>query len=116
MADSLIGRIRTHDVYMVDINSSVATLRATTKAPSLNADKRTKYKKIKSVQYPINLKSGDTYFVKCGFLNQNVFDLPRQPTLTLLKSTQTKKYLRKRFLREKIKDNLYEKWLSENGI
>ena len=115
-SDSLLGRIKTKDVIIVDTYDKGISLQATTKGPSLNADKRTNYQKRKQIRYPITLNPGQVYFVKCGYLTQNLFDLPRQPTITLLKTDEVKKYLKKRFLRRKIKDYLYEEWLNEKNI
>jgi len=115
-SDSLLGRIKTKDVIIVDTYDRGISLHATTKAPSLNADKRTNYERRKNIRYPITLRSGQVYFVKCGYLTQNLFDLPRQPTIKLLKPDEVKKYLKRRFLRRKIKDYLYEEWLNDNDI
>ena len=115
-SDSLLGRIRTKDVIILETSDKELSLHATTKAPSLNADSRTNYQKVKRINYPMNLTSGNVYFVKCGYLLQNLFDLPRQPTIKLLKPIEIKKYLKKRFLRRKIKDYLYNEWLEENDL
>src|SRR5688572_957893 len=101
-SDSLLGRIKTKDVIIIDTYDRGISLHATTKAPSLNADKRTNYEKRKNIRYPITLHSGQIYFVKCGYLTQNLFDLPRQPTIKLLKPDEVKKYLKRSFLRKKI--------------
>lgn len=115
-SDSLLGRIKTNDVIIIDTYNKGISLHATTKGPSLNADKRTNYQKQKKIRYPITLKPGQVYFVKCGYLTQNLFDLPRQPTIKLLKPSEVNKYLRKRFLRRKIKDYLYEDWLNVKDL
>lgn len=115
-SDSLLGRIKTKDVIVFDTYSSRISFHATTKAPSLNADKRANYQKQKKVNYPITLKSGQVYFVKCGYLPQNLFDLPRQPTIRLLKPDEVSKYLKRRFLRRKIKTYLYEEWLNDKNL
>ncbi len=115
-SDSLLGRMKTKDVIIIDMHDKGISFQATTKAPSLNADKGANYQKQKEIKYPISLKSGQVYFVKCGYLLQNLFDLPRQPTIKLLKPDEVRKYLKKRFLKRKIKDYLYEEWLNEKGI
>lgn len=115
-SDSLLGRIKTKDVIIIDTYHKGISLHATTKAPSLNADKRTQFQKRKNIKYPITLRSGQVYFVKCGYLMQNLFDLPRQPTIKLLTPAEVKKYLKRRFLRRKIKDYLYEEWLDDKDI
>ena len=109
--DSLLGRIKTKDVLIFDTHDAGMSLNATTKAPSLNAGKHSHYKKRKSIRYSFTVRPGQVYFVKCGYLTQNLFDLPRQPTIKLLKPEEVKKYLRKRFLIKKIKEHLYEEWL-----
>lgn len=114
--DSLLGRIRTKDVIIVNTYEKATSLHATTKAPSLNANRQSKYQKKKTIHYPITLKPGCVYFVKCGYLSRNLFDLPRQPTIQLLQASEVRKNLRKRFLRKKIKNYLYEEWLTEKGI
>jgi hypothetical protein len=114
--DSLLGRIKTHDVFILETFDQGISFHATTKAPSLNATKRSGYQKKKNIKYPFTLKSGQVYFVKCGFLNQRLFDYPRQPTIRLLKKEELRKYIRKRFLRKKIKAYLYEEWLTEKDI
>jgi hypothetical protein len=115
-SDSLLGRIKTKDVIIVDTYDKVVSLHAATNAPSLNVDRRANYQKSKKINYPINLAPGQVYFVKCGYLPQNLFDLPRQPTIKLLKSVEIRKYLKKRFLRRRIKDYLYEEWLQEKEL
>jgi hypothetical protein len=115
-SDSLLGRIKTKDVVIIDTYDKGISLHATTKAPSLNADKRTNYQKQKKIGYPITLRPGQVYFVKCGYLTQNLFDLPRQPTIKLLKPAEVRKYLKRRFLRRKIKGYLYEEWLNTKDI
>lgn len=114
--DSLVGRIKTHDVIVIETYSNAKTFHATTKAPSLNATRQTNFQKRKKIVYPITLTPGQVYFVKCGYLAQNLFDLPRQPTIKLLKSYEVKKYLKKLFLRRKIKNYLYEEWLNAKDI
>lgn len=114
--DSLLGRIKTKDVIIIDTYGKEISFHATTKAPSLNANKRSNYLKLKKINYPITLKPGQVYFVKCGYLNQNLFDLPRQPTIKLLKPDEVRKYIKRRFVRRKIKDYLYEEWLNEKDI
>jgi hypothetical protein len=89
---------------------------ATTKAPSLNASKRSNYQRRKNIRYPFTLKSGEVYFVKCDFLNQNLFEYPRQPTIRLLKREEELKYLKKRFLRRKLKVYLFNEWVTEKKI
>lgn len=88
---------------------------ATTKAPSLNAQK-SNYQKKKTIKYPFTLQEGQVYFVKCDFLNQRLFDYPRQPTLRLIKNDEIGKYLRKRFLKRKIRSYLYNEWLTGNSL
>lgn len=114
--DSLLGWIKTNNVIIIDTYEKGIFLHATTKAPSLNASEKTNYQKIKTIRYPITLRSGQVYFVKCGYLAQNLFDLPRQPTIKLLKPDEVKKYLKRRFLRRKIKDYLYKEWLDNKDI
>jgi hypothetical protein len=101
--DSLLGRIKTKEVIIFTTNEKEMTFHATTRAPSLNSDKRANHKKIKTIRYTLTLQGGQTYYVKCGYLTQNLFDLPRQPTIRLLKPDEVKKYTEKRFLRKKIK-------------
>jgi hypothetical protein len=115
-SDSLIGRVKTYDVIVIETFDKGVSFHATTKAPSLNASKRTNYQKVKKIKYPFTLKPGQVYFVKCGYLNQNIFDLPRQPTIKLLKNDELRKYIRKRFLRKKIKSYLYDDWLTEKDV
>lgn len=115
-SDSLLGRIRTKDVIIVNTYDKGTSLHATTKAPSLNATKQSNYQKKKTIRYPITLKSGRVYFVKCGYKSQNLFDLPRQPTIKLLSASEAKKYLRKQFLRKKIEAYLFEEWLIKKEI
>jgi hypothetical protein len=116
MSDSLVGRIKTKGVIIVESFGQGVTLHASTKAPSLNAEHKANYQKRKKIRYPITLTPGRVYFVKCGYLNQNVFDLPRQPTVRLLRSEEVRKYLKKRFLKREISDYLYEKWLNEKDL
>ena len=97
-SDSLLGRIRTKDLIILETYLDRVSLHAGTKAPSLNADKRTNFQKRKSINYPVTLKPGEVYFVKCGYLLQNLFDLPRQPTIRLLRPEEIGKYLRKKFV------------------
>jgi hypothetical protein len=111
--DSLLGRIKTYDVIILETYDRAVSFQATTKAPSLNADRRTNYKKRKTIKYPFSLQHGQVYFVKCDFLNQSLFDYPRQPTIRLIKKDEIEKYIRKRFLRKKIKAYLYKEWLTE---
>lgn len=115
-SDSLLGRIKTRDVIIIDTYEKGVSFHATTKAPSLNADKRSNYQKKKNISYPITIRSGQVYFVKCGYLPHNLFDLPRQPTIKLLKPDEVQKYLRKKFIRRKIKNYLYKGWLDEKDI
>jgi hypothetical protein len=115
-SDSLLGKIKTHDVIVLTTFDKGITLQATTKAPSVNADRRTNFQKHKKINYPISLGQEQVYFVKCGYLAQNVFDLPHQPTIRLLKPAEVKKYLKKRFLRKKIKAYLYQEWLTDKKI
>ena len=115
-SDSLLGRIKTKDVIIIDTYDKGVSFHATTKAPSLNADKRSNYQKHKNIRYPITLKSGQVYFVKCGYLTQNLFDLPRQPTIKLLKPDEVNKYLKRHFIKRKIKDYLYEEWLNDKDL
>lgn len=114
--DSLAGRIKTRGVIVINTYAGGMSFHAQTKAPSLNADKRTNFRKIKRIKYPFALKPGQVYFVKCGYLNQNIFDMPRQPTIRLLKGGEIGKYLRRGFLRRKIKRYLFEEWLNEKDI
>ena len=114
--DSLLGRIRTHDVIVLETYDNGVTFQAATKAPSLNAGKRTNHQKRKYIKYPTSLKPGHVYFIKCGYLTQSLFDLPRQPTIKLLDQEGIRKHLRKRFLRKKISAYLYEGWLAETDL
>jgi len=114
--DSLLGRIHTHDVFIIETYDLATSFHATTKAPSLNADKRTNYKKVKTIKYPITLKQGDVYLVKCNFLNQRVFEYPRQPTIRLIKKNEMRKYLKKRFVKKNIKTYLYNGWMEDKGL
>lgn len=111
--DSLLGRMKTKDVFILDTYSQGISLHAKTTAPSLNASRESGYRKQKKINYPVTLTPGRVYFVKCGYLTQNLFDLPRQPTIRLLKPAEVRKYLKRRFLRRRIKDHLYEKWLHD---
>jgi hypothetical protein len=92
------------------------SLHASVKAPSLNADKRTNFQKRKSVKYPFSPQQGQVYFVKCDFLNQSLFDYPRQPTIRLIKTNDIEKYMKKGFLKKKIKKFLYSEWLTEKDL
>lgn len=114
--DSLLGRIKTHDVLILETHDQGVSLHATAKAPSLNANKSTNYQKIKTVKYPFSLQQGEVYFVKCNFLNQSLFDYPRQPTITLIKKDEIEKYMKKRFLKKNIKTYLYREWLAEKHL
>lgn len=114
--DSLLGRIKNKDVIIMKAYADRISFHAGTKAPSLNADKRTNFQKRKSINYPVTLKPGEVYFIKCGYLLQNLFDLPRQPTIRLLKSDEIHKYLKKKFVRKQIEDYLYDDWLVKNNL
>ena len=114
--DSLLGRIKTHDVIILESYDTGVSFHAPTKAPSLNADKRANYQKRKTIKYPLTLQPGQVYFVKCDFLNQNLLDYPRQPTIRLLKKDEIGKYMRRRFLRTKIKLYLYNEWITEKNL
>lgn len=114
--DSLLGRIKTHDVIILETYDKGLSFHATTKAPSLNADKRTNYQKRKTIKYPFSLQQGQVYFVKCDFLNQSLFDYPRQPTIRLMKGGEIQKYMRRPFLRRKLKRYLYTEWLKEKNL
>ena len=109
--DSLLGRIKIHDVFILQTYDSDISFHATTKAPSLNASSKSNYQKIKTIKYPVSLEQNHSYFVKCGFLNQSLFDYPRQPTIRLIRQKELNKYLKKRFLKKKIKTYLYNEWL-----
>jgi hypothetical protein len=113
--DSLLGRMNTHDVFIVETYDSVFSLYAATKAPSLNASRKSNYTKIKKIQYPFAVKPGNIYVVKCSFLNQDLFNYPRQPTIRLLKSTELKKYLKKGFIKRKLRRYVYKKWIEERS-
>lgn len=113
--DSLLGRIRTHDVIILETYDKDLFLHTTTKALSLNS-KRTKYRKRKSVEYPLTVQQGQVYFVKCDFLNQNLFNYPRQPTLRLVKKAEVSPYMKRRFLKKKIQRYLYEDWIDRKKI
>jgi len=114
--DSLLGRIKAKDVVVLQTFDKGVSFHATTKAPSLNADKRTNYQKLKTIKYPFSLQQGQVYFVKCGFLDQRLFEYPRQPTIRLLKKDEAGEYLKKRFLERKIKSYLYDEWLAEKNL
>lgn len=114
--DSLLGRVKTHDVIILETYDKGVSFHATTKAPSLNADKKGNYQKRKTIKYPFTLQQGQVYFVKCDFLNQSLFDYPRQPTIRLLKKNEIDKYMRRRFLKKKVKLYLYNEWLSEKNL
>ena len=114
--DSLLGRINTHDVFILETYDQAVSFHATPKAPSLNADKRTNYQKRKTIKYPFSIQQGQVYFVKCDFLNQSLFDYPRQPTIRLIKKDEIGKHMRKRFLKKKIKTYLYNEWLTEKNL
>ena len=114
--DSLLGRIKTHDVLILETYDAGISFHATTKAPSLNADKRTSYQKRKNIKYPVSLQRGQVYFLKCDFLNQRLFDYPRQPTIRLIKKDEIGKYLKRRFLEKKIRTYLYNEWLSARDL
>lgn len=114
--DSLLGRIQNHDVIVLNTFENNVTLHAKTKAPSANAGHKASFQKHKKINYAITLEPGQVYFVKCGYLEQNLFDLPRQPTIRLLKPREIEKYLKKRFLRKKIKAYLYQEWLTDKKV
>lgn len=114
--DSLLGRMKTHNVVIIESYDNGITFHTVVKAPSVNAGRRGNFTKTKKIVYPFTVKPGQVYFVKCGFLNQNLFEYPRQPTIKLLKPDEIKRYLKKRFLRRKIKNYLYEAWLNDHGI
>lgn len=114
--DSLLGRIKTHDVIIMETYDPGVSFHATAKAPSLNAGKRTNYQKRKSINYPFSLQKGQVYFVKCDFLNQSLFDYPRQPTIRLIKKEEIGKYIRRRFLKKKLKEYLYNEWLTAKNL
>jgi hypothetical protein len=108
--------MKTHNVLIIESYDNEITFHTTVKAPSVNAGKRGNFTKIKKITYPFTLKPGQVYFVKCGFLNRDLFEYPRQPTIRLLKPNEIRRYLKKRFLRRKIKSYLYEEWLSDKDI
>lgn len=114
--DSLLGRMRTHDVFVLETYDQGVSFHATTKAPSLNADNKTNYQKRKTIKYPFSLQQGQVYFVKCDFLNQSLFDYPRQPTIRLIKKDEIGKYMKKKFLKKKIKAYLYNEWVTEMNL
>lgn len=114
--DSLLGRIKTHDVFILKTFDQGVSFHSTAKAPSLNADKRTNYQKRKTINYPFSLQQGQVYFVKCDFLNQNLFEYPRQPTIRLIKRDEIERYMRKKFLKRKIQTHLYNEWLVEKNL
>jgi hypothetical protein len=62
------------------------------------------------------VRSGEVYFVECDFLNENLFEYPRQPTIRLVKKEEVPRYLRKRFLQRKLKYYLYRSRLDEQNI
>jgi hypothetical protein len=113
--DSLLGRMKEHSVIVFETYDHNMNFHATVKAPSVNAGRRGNYQKIKKINYPFTLKQGQIYFVKCGFLNRNLFEYPRQPTIRLLKGNEIFKYMRKGFVRRKLKSYLYQKWLMNNS-
>jgi hypothetical protein len=108
--DTLLGRMRTHRVFIIETYDSVFSLHATTRAPSLNASRKSNYTKVKNIKYPFTVQPGQLYVVKCGFLNQDVFNHPRQPTIRLLKKDEAGRYLKKPFIKRKVKRYLYNKW------
>jgi hypothetical protein len=114
--DSLIGRVKTKSIFISETTDRVINFHTTVKAPSLNAGKRANYQKTKKIGYPITIKPGQVYFVRCGFLNQNLFEYPRQPTIRLLKGEEVYRSMRKRFVRKKIEKYLYREWLAENNL
>src|SRR5688572_16916789 len=96
--DSLLGRMKTHTVMVLETFDSGVTLHTSVRAPSLNAGKRSNFQKSKRIHYPFTVQSGKVYFVKCGFLDRNLFDYPRQPTIRLLKGNDIARYAHKRFV------------------
>jgi hypothetical protein len=111
--DSLLGRMNTHDVFVVESYDSIFSLYAATKAPSLNASRKSNYTKVKKIQYPFTIKPGEVYMVRCGFLNQDLFNYPRQPTMRLLKPGEVRKYIKKGFVKRKLRRYLFQKWVDE---
>ncbi|MEM8895964.1 MAG: hypothetical protein AAGC88_15380, partial [Bacteroidota bacterium] len=91
MDGDLLCKMKTKNVFMVDTDKENISLLASTKAPSLNADKRTNYTKTKELRKSISLGNRPIQFVKCGFYNVNLFDLPRQPMVRVLKPEETQK-------------------------
>lgn len=115
--DSLLGRMKEHDVFIIDTYDPQVSFHTTVKAPSVNAGKRGNYQKIKKINYPFSVKPGGLYLVKCGFLKRDLFEYPRQPTIELLKDDQKiRKYLRKRYVRKKIRDHAYGNWVIEKDV
>jgi hypothetical protein len=114
--DSLMGRIRNHDVIVIKTDQPRISFGATLKAPSLNATKVSNYQKVKRVAYQITLQPGNVYFVQCGFLKQNLFEYPRQPTVKLMKGSDVRKCLRKGFIRRKLRRHLYKEWLTDHNL
>ena len=114
--DSLLGRVKTHDVIILETYDDRVSFHAATRAPSLNADRRTNYQKRKTINYPFTLRQGQVYFVKCDFLNQSLFDYPRQPTIRMLKKNEIGEYMRRRFLKKKVKSYLYNEWMTKKSL
>jgi hypothetical protein len=112
--DSLLGRINPHDVFIITTYDSTFSLSAATKAPSLNTSRKSRFTKIKKINYSFSIKSGEIYLIKCDFLNQEVFNYPRQPTIRLLKGLEEAKYLKRPFIRKKVKTHLYNSWAGKN--
>lgn len=114
--DSLLGRIKTNDVFIMETYDPGISFHATAKAPSLNETSRTNYQKKKAIRYPMSLQQGQVYFVKCDYLNQSLFEYPRQPTIRLIKGAEVGKYMKKRFLKKRISSYLYAEWQKENNL
>lgn len=113
--DSLLGRMNTHKVFIIETYDSTLSLHATIKAPSFNSSQKSNYTKVKKINYPFSLLPGKVYLVKCGFLNQDVFNQPRQPTIRLLKGAESKRYLKRPFIKKKVKRYLFEEMVRKNA-
>lgn len=111
--DSLLGRINPRDVFIITTYDSTFSLSAATKAPSLNTSRKSGFTKIKKINYSFSINPGEIYLVRCGFLDQEVFNYPRQPTIRLLKGPEEKKYLKRPFIRKKVKTHLYNSWMEK---
>jgi hypothetical protein len=114
--DSLLARMQTNDVLILETYGQRVAFSAAAKAPTLNSEKGTKYQRRKTVEYSFAVQPGQVYLVQCNFLNESLFDYPRQPTARLMKNDELPKYLRKRFIKRELKKHLFRKWLRTKGM